>query len=391
MAQTIKVNGTPMLVSDDISFPFWLESGSSISPEVPVSSISVLEFNIVPNANGNDMVFNQVISVTEGQTVPEGKTWKVESILMENHRFGSSANSNSKEIQNAEYIANAESGLHIKFYEPYYVSELSSVLLYADILPGGGGDPQHGGFCYSTTNSSPDLNDECVYTANPNIGGQFYQSLNVGYDLISDSSYYVRAFVSNNSGVTFSNTFTFHTYPYFIGMKHGGGIVYYIDSTNHHGYVITEQNIGSYSFSCNSNMNTSSYFMMGESNTNSMIEHECNSSLFNFIDDGYLGYNDWFIPTSGDLYYMCETIIRQGDYYNPNYGYQGIDVKVEVNNIDYTIKRPSNVDLAFKFSAESVMSSTSNYSSNTFKFMDFSGCNLSAISSSYPIRLIRKF
>ncbi len=87
MAQTITVNGTPMLVSDDISFPFWLESGSSISPEVPVSSISVLEFNIVPNNNGNDMVFNQVISVTEGQTVPEGKTWKVESILMENQEF----------------------------------------------------------------------------------------------------------------------------------------------------------------------------------------------------------------------------------------------------------------------------------------------------------------
>jgi len=87
MAQTITVNGTPMLVSDDISFPFWLESGSSISPEVPVSSISVLEFNIVPNNNGNDMVFNQVISVGSSAIVPEGKTWKVESVLMENQEF----------------------------------------------------------------------------------------------------------------------------------------------------------------------------------------------------------------------------------------------------------------------------------------------------------------
>ena len=52
MAQTITVNGTPMLVSDDISFPFWLESGSSISPEVPVFSISVLEFNIVTTIKG---------------------------------------------------------------------------------------------------------------------------------------------------------------------------------------------------------------------------------------------------------------------------------------------------------------------------------------------------
>ena len=83
MAQTITVNGTPMLVSDDISFPFWLESGSSIDIGENVISISVIEFSIVPNNNGNDMVFNQVISVTEGQTVL-GETWKVESILMEN-------------------------------------------------------------------------------------------------------------------------------------------------------------------------------------------------------------------------------------------------------------------------------------------------------------------
>ena len=77
-----------------ISFHFCFESGASLSQEVPVSSISVLEFNIVPNNNGNDMVFNQVISVTEGQTVPEGKTWKVESILMENQGFDTNESNN---------------------------------------------------------------------------------------------------------------------------------------------------------------------------------------------------------------------------------------------------------------------------------------------------------
>ena len=44
MAQTITVNGTPMLVSDDISFPFWLESGSSISPEVWVTTSQMEKF-----------------------------------------------------------------------------------------------------------------------------------------------------------------------------------------------------------------------------------------------------------------------------------------------------------------------------------------------------------
>jgi len=52
MSQTITVNGTPMLVSDDIFFPFWLESGSTIILEFSVSSISVLEFNIVTTIKG---------------------------------------------------------------------------------------------------------------------------------------------------------------------------------------------------------------------------------------------------------------------------------------------------------------------------------------------------
>ena len=42
-AQTISIDGTPMLVSSDVSFPFWLQSGASINPEPPVASISVLE------------------------------------------------------------------------------------------------------------------------------------------------------------------------------------------------------------------------------------------------------------------------------------------------------------------------------------------------------------
>ena len=142
MAQTITVNGTPMLVSDDISFPFWLESGSSISPEVPVSSISVLEFNIVPNNNGNDMVFNQVISVTEGQTVPEGKTWKVESILMENQEFiVDSSNTSLDSAFVASMIAEAIStGIINNSFEPN-ISLLCVDMGVSNICPGLGLNP----------------------------------------------------------------------------------------------------------------------------------------------------------------------------------------------------------------------------------------------------------
>tara|TARA_B100001093_G_scaffold505465_1_gene562856 strand:- start:578 stop:1753 length:1176 start_codon:yes stop_codon:yes gene_type:complete len=391
MAQTITVNGTPMLVSDDISFPFWLESGSSISPEVPVSSISVLEFNIVPNNNGNDMVFNQVISVTEGQTVPEGKTWKVESILMDNQGFVNSDILSTNEIQNAEYIANAESGLHIKFYEPYYHSELSSVVFYADILPGGGGSPQHGGFCYSTTNSSPDLNDDCIFDQNVSIGSQFYNSVNVGFDLIPDTSYYVRAFVSNNSGVTFSNTYHFETYPYYIGMEYGGGFVYYIDSTNLHGFVISNESIGEYSFSCENNISTTSDFKMGQSNTEELILNQCNLSLFNTINEGFLGYDDWFIPSMGDLYYL-RNLFGTGVFYNSVTNYYGIDVDHEIDGVDYSIKCPLDISSFNDLVNYSIQSSTTDGTDNDrFRFFNFSSGAQNTTSAEIDIRLIRQF
>ena len=154
IAQTITVNGTPMLVSDDISFPFWLETGSSISPEVPVSSISVLEFNIVPNNNGNDMVFNQVISVTEGQTVPEGKTWKVESILMENQGFESEG---SNSFEDSYFIPSSSSGINLTIYEPVVSAQGSTIS--ASVLPSGGSSISEIGFCYSYSNTQPTIYD----------------------------------------------------------------------------------------------------------------------------------------------------------------------------------------------------------------------------------------
>tara|TARA_B100000767_G_C19493134_1_gene421084 strand:- start:325 stop:660 length:336 start_codon:yes stop_codon:yes gene_type:complete len=80
-AQTIDVNGTKMLANENNSFPLWLSSGSSVSPEYPVFSISAIEFSIVGSTEGNNMVFSRVLEITEPQTVPEGTTWKIESVL----------------------------------------------------------------------------------------------------------------------------------------------------------------------------------------------------------------------------------------------------------------------------------------------------------------------
>lgn len=80
--QTISINGSLHSTNGEKTFPIWVEAGTTIQPNSPIKSISVKEFNVIPNSNGNDLVFNKTILVygDSVSTVPEGKTWKLESI-----------------------------------------------------------------------------------------------------------------------------------------------------------------------------------------------------------------------------------------------------------------------------------------------------------------------
>ena len=304
IAQTITVNGTPMLVSDDISFPFWLESGSSISPEVPVSSISVLEFNIVPNNNGNDMVFNQVISVTEGQTVPEGKTWKVESILMENQSFSvSSLNPNT-------FVSFSESGDNFILNEPtfylddvyfsaVYLTPPSSVIEY--------------GFCYSYNNSLPSVYDNKLSvngfeSETPNF--RFGQSIE--YDSLNTK--YVRAYSINEEGITYSSVSELNRPQFYTGMLYQDGVIFHVDSTGENGLIafipsITNET-NTYSW-CNNTefLDVQEDFGSGLSNTITINEN-CNSqynaasAALEFVSPS--GYDDWYLPSRSE----AETLVN---------------------------------------------------------------------------------
>jgi hypothetical protein len=82
-AQTILVNSNVVSVSQDVTFPFWLDSMSTVEIGTQVVSISALEFNIVPATNGNSLVFVQTKIITSQETVPNGKTWKLEGVLLD--------------------------------------------------------------------------------------------------------------------------------------------------------------------------------------------------------------------------------------------------------------------------------------------------------------------
>ena len=232
MAQTITVNGTPMLVSDDISFPFWLESGASISPEVPVSSISVLEFNIVANPNGNDMVFNQVISVSSSATVPEGKTWKVESILMEKY-------SNNLKTD-LKFVQNSNGSIYLKIDSIVTFTE-SKAIIVSEIIPSGGSNILESGICFSYTNPNPTVLDNIIRGPVVNQTSIFNSEIDL-YN--SDTLVYVRAYATNINGVSYSEAINFFLPEYYVGKQMFGGIIFNVSEDGQSGYVVSKENIG---------------------------------------------------------------------------------------------------------------------------------------------------
>lgn len=102
-AQNIIINGTDVDVSQDVSFPYWLDSMATIEIGSQVVSISALEFNIVPTNNGNNLVFIQTKNITSNETVPNGKTWKIEAVFLDS-TVSNTTNSSTSSITTTNII-----------------------------------------------------------------------------------------------------------------------------------------------------------------------------------------------------------------------------------------------------------------------------------------------
>ena len=97
-AQTIDVNGSKIQANQRNTFPLWLSAGSTVAPEFPVVSISAIEFTLVQSIEGTNMVFSTIKEITTSQTVPEGTTWKIESVQTANESFNDSLSVLSQQL-----------------------------------------------------------------------------------------------------------------------------------------------------------------------------------------------------------------------------------------------------------------------------------------------------
>jgi hypothetical protein len=103
-----------------------------------------------------------------------------------------------------------------------------------------------------------------------------------------------------NSGVPINNLY---------GMTYQGGLIFHIDMANSRGLVVTDFNVtGQRCFGCyNINISTSGDLYTGLQNTLNFINNGCdgNGSVRACYDLVYNGYDDWYLPSSGE----CGTII----------------------------------------------------------------------------------
>lgn len=68
----------------NVSLPYWLKAGQTLNLSTNAKSVSILEFNV----NNSVLEYSQAITLTNSQTVPQNKIWKIEAIgLVEQNSY----------------------------------------------------------------------------------------------------------------------------------------------------------------------------------------------------------------------------------------------------------------------------------------------------------------
>lgn len=159
------------------------------------------------------------------------------------------------------------------------------------------------GVCWSTNQGPTIANSKTDNGSGVGIYSSNITGLN-GY-----TTYYVRAYAINGVGTAYGNELSFQS-NLSIGQSYGGGIVFYIAEGEHHGLVCAEQDqTQGISWWNNSFINTGATgtsLGTGQSNTTIILNTQGAGSYAASICDqlDLNGYNDWYLPSIGELQLM---------------------------------------------------------------------------------------
>ena len=271
------VNGSTYLATQNNSFPFWLDAGSTLSTNPPMNFISVVEYNENEVGDDKNLGYSKVLSITESSVVPDGKVWKVVSAL-QYHYEGCT----DETMFNYDPQANVDDGSCVE-------------IVYGCINPD-----------YLTFNSNANVDDG---TCSNEILGCLNPSA-CNYNSFANST-------SNcewpDEGFDCDGNLNVQ-----IGDEAFGGIVFYIDELSNYGLVAAEQdadidNIYLWEWGCYQEgfpLANSPSLGSGSHNTY-VITSNCNERpIAASVADEYLTdqYTDWYLPSIHELDKMYDVL-----------------------------------------------------------------------------------
>lgn len=172
----------------------------------------------------------------------------------------------------------------------------------AEITADGGFQITEQGIVYDTL-PNPTINSNILKAKTVQLGAF---SLEIAKGLKPNTKYYARAYATNSAGTGYSKQVDFTIAAVQIGQRYGGGVVFYIDATTHHGLISAlpgQNETAEWATVSVSVPGLKTEIGSGLANTKAILAALGDkATAAKFCDDlSSYGFTDWYMPSRDEL------------------------------------------------------------------------------------------